>query len=708
MKQESQESADSKKKGVYMSIELYEKARKMGTKAYKKEVSQGRYPYLPVLDDIVKKEDIVSDVSLGLVDIPLDRVVGTSTSGRTQAFASNFMPLMGEKTEFGTKWSNLCDAHLDEGIRDPIKVYEYLNYYYVVEGNKRVSVLKFFEADSVPAFVTRKVPKLTDDEEIKIYYEFMDFNRKTGVNFIWFSNQGGYSRLMEQVRVSKKYGGELEAKTTMSQISTAEDSADGSGTAIRSVDSKIWSDETILELKAAYRRFATAFKKRGGDELKKMTTGDAFIVFIELKSFDAVCEMGIEEIEKEITAMWQEFLVVNEEYSVDVSLDPPDDSKKNLFEQLAASFNPAYSESKPLKIAFLYGSDPNQSDWIYSHELGRNHIKEVFGDKVVTLKITTSSSEDELMAAMEDLIETQHVEVIFTTTTTMVSASLKCAIKYPDVKILNCSLNTSHRYIRTYYARLFEAKFLSGMVAGALTETNKIGYIADYPIVGITANINAFAIGAKMVNPAAKVYLKWSTVKENRNENDIYKAFEKEGIDFISDKEMIIPNKASRKFGLYKLKDGEPVSFTMTAYNWGVMYERIVNIIMNGKWNSTDNRDESKPINYWWGFSAGVIDIIFSDKVPSETKKLVDVFKSLVTEDKFSAFQGEIYSQGGKLRVENGQRLDTDEIMMMNWLVDNIVGDIPDIDELSEKAKPIVEMRGIRKEEKEDEDTCDS
>ena len=158
-----------------MSIELYEKARKLGNKAYKASVSEGRYPFLPVLDDIINREDIASEVNLGLVDIPLDRVVGTSTSGRTQAFASNFMPLMDSKSEFGAKWSSLCDAHLDEGIRDAIKVYEYLNYYYVVEGNKRVSVLKYFEADSIPAFVTRKVPKLTDDPEIRAYYEYMDF-----------------------------------------------------------------------------------------------------------------------------------------------------------------------------------------------------------------------------------------------------------------------------------------------------------------------------------------------------------------------------------------------------------------------------------------------------------------------------------------------------------------------------------------------------
>ena len=681
-----------------MSLEIYEKARKLGQKSYKKEISQGKYPYLPVLEDIVDKDSIASDVSLGLVDIPLDRVIGTSNAGRTQAFAANFMPLMDAKSEFGSKWSNLCDAHLDEGIRDAIKVYEYLNYYYVVEGNKRVSVLKYFEADSIPAFVTRKVPKLTDDEEIKIYYEFMDFNRKTGVNFIWFSHEGGYKRLMDQVRINKKHGGELDSIPTISAVSTGKDSADGTGVALRAESSKIWSEDTILELKAAYRRFAKAFKSKGGDSLSRMTTGDAFIVFVELKSFDAVCEMSIEEIEVEITAMWQEFLVVNDEYLVEVSLDPPEEAKKNVLTQLAHSLAPNYSASKPLKVAFIFGSDPTQSDWLYAHELGRNHIKEVFGDKIVTLKITTASTEPDLIAAMEDLIETQHVEVIFTTTTRMVSASLKCAIKYPNVKILNCSLNTSHRYIRTYYARLYEAKFLSGMVAGALTETDKIGYIADYPIVGVTANINAFALGAKMVNPRAKVFLKWTTLKENSKMENIYKELYNEGIDYLSDKDMITPNKASRKFGMYKLTEGEPINVIMTAYNWGKLYEKLINIIMEGKWGSTDAGDVSKPINYWWGFSADVVDLIISDKVPIDTRRLVNIFKGLIIEDRFSPFEGEVITQEGKRVNTEGERVDTDAIIKMNWLAENVVGEIPDLDQLSEKARPIVEMRGVHKE----------
>ena len=140
-----------------MSEIEYEEALKLGKREYKACISAGRFPYLPVLDSILAREEVQTEQNMGLVQVPLDFVVGTSTMGRTRSFAANFMPIMGEKTEFGLKWATLADAQINEGIRDPITAYEYRNRYYVVEGNKRVSVLKYFKADSIPAFVTRKL-----------------------------------------------------------------------------------------------------------------------------------------------------------------------------------------------------------------------------------------------------------------------------------------------------------------------------------------------------------------------------------------------------------------------------------------------------------------------------------------------------------------------------------------------------------------------
>ena len=170
-----------------LSYEEYLKAQKMGLKAFKAAASKGQYPYLPVLDEILSHVDIEGEVSLGTINIPLDQVVGTSTAGRTQAFANNFMPLLEYKSEFGGKWSRLLDYQIKEGIHDAVKVYEYMNRYYVVEGNKRVSVLKYLGCPTITAEVTRKVPRRTDDISNRIYYEFMDFYKLTKINYIEFS-----------------------------------------------------------------------------------------------------------------------------------------------------------------------------------------------------------------------------------------------------------------------------------------------------------------------------------------------------------------------------------------------------------------------------------------------------------------------------------------------------------------------------------------
>lgn len=100
-------------------LEDYRAALRSGQRAYRACVAQGKTPFLEVLDEELMGVDIVAQEPLGLVDIPAESIVGTKTSGRHTAFAANFMPLLDEDTEFASKWSHLCDAHLEEGIHTP-------------------------------------------------------------------------------------------------------------------------------------------------------------------------------------------------------------------------------------------------------------------------------------------------------------------------------------------------------------------------------------------------------------------------------------------------------------------------------------------------------------------------------------------------------------------------------------------------------------
>ena len=123
-----------------MLLEAYQSANKRAQKAYRAAMNKGEYPYLSALDDFLPYERTAGEKYIGIVEIPLDLVAGTKTAGRQNSFANNFMPLLGEDTEFAYKWSGLYESQLEEGIRDPIVAYEYMHRFYVMEGNKLVIV----------------------------------------------------------------------------------------------------------------------------------------------------------------------------------------------------------------------------------------------------------------------------------------------------------------------------------------------------------------------------------------------------------------------------------------------------------------------------------------------------------------------------------------------------------------------------------------
>ena len=185
-----------------MSVEIYRKALKAGRKISRERLAAGESPYLPALERILEHADIKTQETLGVVEIPLERVIGTYASGRQPTFSNGFYPLMPEESEFAQKWIRLCQSHLLEGIHDPIKAYEYRGHYYVMEGHKRVSVLRYFGALSVRGFVIRMIPALGSSPEDRQYAAFLYFYRLTGINYLWFRKASDYAALLRAVRKS--------------------------------------------------------------------------------------------------------------------------------------------------------------------------------------------------------------------------------------------------------------------------------------------------------------------------------------------------------------------------------------------------------------------------------------------------------------------------------------------------------------------------
>ena len=634
-----------------MSINLLAEALADYNKALRLGKREGKS--LPVLDDILKEKKITAarEIPLGLVQIPSEQLVGTKTAGRSAAFSKSFYPLLKDSTEFAGKWMELYKAHLTEGIREPIKAYEFMNKFYVEEGNKRVSVLKYFDAVSIPGMVTRIVPPRTDEKENRIYYEFMEFYNLSQINYIWFSQEGSFAKL--QRLVGKR-------------------------------PDEFWNDDDKLNFSSIFSRFSSEYEANGGDKLP-ITTGDAFLYFIQLYDYASLDQMTSTELKEKLIKSWEEFKLLTTEESLELQMDPntEGESKKNIFARLIPVSTPK------LHVAFIHEKTAETSGWTYAHELGRMHLQQAFEDQISTAcydQATEEIADDLLLQAIAE-----GNNLIFTTSPPLLKASLKAAIEHPEVKILNCSLNTSHKYIRTYYARMYEAKFLMGAIAGAMSKNGKIGYIADYPIFDMTANINAFALGAKMVNPRAKIYLEWSTLKDH----NVAESFAKNEVHYISGQDMIIPGEASRHFGLFRDSDDAPLNLAMPIWHWGKFYEQMIRNIMDGSWKYDDTSDSTKGLNYWWGMSAGIIDVICSKHLPIGTMRLVNLLKQTICKGDFNPFSGILYSQEGVVQKSANKVMSPEEIIRMDWLAENVIGYIPKMDDLIDKAKPVVLLQGI-------------
>lgn len=636
-----------------MAINDYASALKKGKRNYQLSLAKGDYPYLPALDDILSYTEVTASVDLGLMDIPLSKIAGTKTAGRTNAFAGNFMPLLPEKSEFALKWASLYDHQINDGIRDPIVAFEFMHRFYVQEGNKRVSVMKSLDAYSIPGTVTRIIPKKTDDKDICLYYEFIDFYELSSSYDVWFSREGSYKKLLK-----------LMGKRT----------------------DEIWSKDERAAFHSACEKFAKAYQAAFAEKIK-LSSSDALLIYMELYGYDKLREQSTNELRDTLIKSQKELHLAEKGSQVTLVKEP-----ETVKPSLLGKILPVAPAPENLKIAFLYRKTPETSSWAYTHELGRLHLEQAFDGKLKTIAIPEVNTDDQMKEAVDNAVAAG-CNVIFATAVQMVNQCVRSAIQYPKVKFFNCSVKMSYSSVHTYYARMYEAKFLIGAIAAAVSRTDKLGYVADYPIYGSLANINAFALGARMINPYVKVYLDWSRLKDQ----DGKKRLQQDGLLFMSDDDMITPNNPTREYGLYwKNENGELENLATPIWHWGKYYERIVKNICSGTSEASASKKETA-INYWWGLSAEVIDVICSGRMPHGTHRLINFLKSSICAGSFKPFDGLIYSQDGIIRCKEGESLQPEDILSMNWLAENVVGRIPEFDELTEEAQQLSAFQGVYK-----------
>lgn len=642
---------------------IYEQAYRAGKQTWYQKALKGDAGYLRALDNMLRPEEVAAEYSLGIIDIPINKIVGTYTHARSISFAHNFMPIMPLKSEFASKWIHLYQYHIEQGIADPIKVYEYLNRFFVIEGNKRVSVLKFVKGTTISGQVIRLVPKRNPEDKVnRIYYEFMNFYKNCKINSIWFSEEGRFNELLEYVKRYRLLSGESEKED---------------------------ADKRFLS--ALYRPFRQIYKEQGGDNLE-ITTGDAFLTYLQI--YDLPQEILADVHTEQIKKMIDELKIIHAD-QINVQKDVLENPKKSVLTSLTDLVTP----KKQIKAAFVYAKSPKTSGWAYAHELGRLHIEDIFKEQLISTKIENIPENEKAYDTFKSLAE-EGFDIIFATSPTFLLPALKAAMEYPQVKFFNCAGTHSYKSLTLYFGRIHEPRYLLGMIAGAMTKTNVIGYVAPCPISEVVSSINAFTLGARAVNPEVRIKALWTNRWDNpEGGKHIADQLLAEGADIISNEDLPIPGDISKTYGVYKI-DGtthQKTHYAMAIWNWGVFYEQVIHNILSGTWKSIYEGSEKSeiPLNFWQGMNNGIVDVLYSNRnIDVPTKHLVEAMKKAITQNEFEIFAGPIYDQNKNLRVANGQTLQYEDIIRMDWLIEGVEGSIPDNKALT-PVNPFSYMKGL-------------
>ena len=634
-----------------MATDEYVQALKAGQKEYKELSAAGKPAHPAVLDELLPENAAETVVDVGLIEIPAERIVGTKSAGRITAFTPTFKPLLDPKSEFAMKWISLCAAHLgDTGITDPILCYEYLGNFYVQEGNKRVSVLRCFDAPRIPGNVRRIMPPMSDEPRIRAYYEFLDFYKDAKIYCVQFRRPGDYAKLLSHL--DKKMGDP-------------------------------WTEDERRTFRAYFHYFRDAFLSMDARK-EDVLPGEALLLWLELYPYADLGRLSAAELKKSVAALWDDVVSSTKEDAVKVQTKAEDQTKTNLVTRLVSGLD-------ILSVAFIHQLNPAQSAWVLGHEDGRAHIEEVFGDKISVRSYFDANTPEAAEAKIEQAVA-EGAQVVFTTAPPLSTATLKAAVKYPKVRFLNCSVDQAYSSIRTYYGRIYEGKFITGAIAGAMANDDRIGYIASYPIFGVPASINAFALGAQMTNPRAQIELRWSCVAGTPQAD-----FLADGIRVVSNRDTPTQSKMYLDFcsyGTYLMDSrGGLISLASPVWVWGKFYEFVIRSILSGGWKR--DKTDTTALNFWLGMDSGVIGVELSDKLPEGLRRMADLLKTNIANGQLDPFFRRIVAQDGSVKNDGTVHFTPEEVLHMDWLCDNVVGSIPPFEEILPVSQKMVRQLGI-------------
>ena len=607
---------------------------------------------LKVLEEVFPEANRAAQIDLGVVEIPLDRIVGTYARGRNGAFAGNFMPLLGPNSEFGQKWVALCMAHLgDTGITDPILCFEYMGMFYVREGNKRVSVMKYFDAATISGRVTRLMPPHSDDPAVLANEEFIRFYQLSGSYAALFRKPGCYERLQAAMGFAPDHA---------------------------------WSKEERSHFASVISRMQAVCDSGLMPTVDETSASDALLTYLGVYPYAELDDVSDAELKKRLTALLPQLRFIAQDEPVAVSTEP------EIPEQSVISRIISGIAKSVLQVAFIHAADPKRSRWSLGHEEGRLYLEKVLGDQVKTTSAVAAPGE--AYEAMEQAVA-GGAQVVFVTAPTLLAEARRLAAAHPGLKVLVCALSVPYGGIRTYYSRIYEGKFITGAIAGALSHGHPIGYIARYPILGTPASINAFALGARMTDPEAKIILKWSCLPGQPVQELL-----DSHVRALSGHEAAVAEdmRDGLDWSTCLIDEGGAVRpLASVCWDWGQQYEQLIRSIRSGGWESDDPANESA-VSYWWGMSSGVVDVRLADTVPAGVRKLAEILQRDIRMSILNPFDQVITDQEGRIHSPEDHWMNPEALMRMSWLCDNVEGRIPTVDEVLPRSQETTRLLSLQ------------
>jgi len=329
------------------------------------------------------------------------------------------------------------------------------------------------------------------------------------------------------------------------------------------------------------------------------------------------------------------------------------------------------------KVGFVYVGPVGDHGWTYEHDQGRLAVEKEFGDKVKTTYVENVSEGPDAARVIQQLARAGN-DIIFTTSFGFMNPTLQVAKRFPKVKFEHATGFKRAANVATYSARFYEGRHVIGLIAGKMTKTNTVGYIASFPIPEVVRGINAAYLAAKSVNPAVKFKVVWvSTWFDPGKEADAAKALIDQGADVLmqhtdSPAAMQIAEKQGiMAFGQASdmKKFGPNAQLTSIIDDWAPYYIARVKAVMDGNWKSTDT---------WDGIGPGMVGIAeFSDKIPADVKAMAAKARDDIAAGKLHPFTGPINKQDGSPWLKAGQTAPDGDLAGMNFYVEGIEGSLP-------------------------------